>query len=169
LTQNKDQSSGQDNQNTAGPAQSDQTSPSSVSLVGKTVAQIIQTGQTLLADNPTGAFYNYVNEAGGPAQFISYENNAALQNSFVNAFKNGSLTVQDVTQIPQLQFTDNEFFTGQGESGSAGWNTNIEAEMDAANGTYSTGVVFPGIGALYVTWANPSVETSKAAPETTQG
>ena len=119
------------------------------------IADIVNLAKNALSD-PTSVFYSMVNQDNGPASFISYVDDPQMQQSFVDAFNNKTLTIQNASDVAGLDYQDNTVLTGISETCRISMNGAWMASQDKANGTYSTGLMMPIIGGLYVTWANPS-------------
>ncbi len=69
------------------------SSGNDVTSTATSVAGILEQAQQTLNSDPAAVFYSLVNDFGGPAKFISYNSNADLQKSFVQAFNSGSLAI----------------------------------------------------------------------------
>lgn len=126
------------------------------------IADIVKQAQSALSD-PAAVFYEFVNQDDGPASFISYVGDQKMQQSFVAAFNNKTLTIQNASGVAGLDYQDKTVLTGTSENGGGSLNGAWMAEQDKTNGTFSTGIIMPVIGAIYVTWANPSANTNSAA------
>jgi hypothetical protein len=129
------------------------------------IADIVKQAQSALSD-PAAVFYNMVNQDDGPASFISYVGDAQMQQSFVTAFNNKTLTIQNASDVAGLDYQDKTVLTGTSENAGGGINGAWMAEQDKTNGTYSSGMIIPVIGGIYVTWANPSANTGSGASMT---
>jgi len=105
-------------------------------------------------------YYSFVNQMGGASNFAAFMFSGSEQQSFVQAFNNKTLTIQNASDVAGLDLQDNTVLTGTSESGTMSMNDAWMASQDLANGTYSTGLFIPIVGGIYVTWANPSTSTS---------
>ena len=124
------------------------------------IAAIVAAAQSTLSD-PSSAFYQAFNgdvSAGavdGPAALASTmpADEAA---AFVSAFNNRTLTIQSAVDVPFIDYKDNSVLTGTSETAHVDYNQDAMNTYAQTAGVYSTMLVAPGIGALYVTWAKPS-------------
>lgn len=126
------------------------------------ISQIVQLAKDSLTD-PGAVYYNFVNQMGGASKFAACMFSGNEEQSFVQAFNNKTLTIQNASDVAGLDLQDNTVLTGTSESGSMSMNDAWMASQDSINETYSTGLFMPIVGGIYVTWANPTAGTSLSA------
>ena len=135
----------------AATAQAPATAPAPLSL-----SYILDQAKADLAD-PTGDFYGVVNQGfNGPEQFASSFSDPIQRQSFIDAFNNQTLTIQNAANVAGLDDVNTTLLTGTSESLSGSSNEVWRTQQDAASGTYSTGLNIPLIGNIYVTWPKPA-------------
>ncbi len=90
-----------ENQTQFGTYGSGQAEPSASSA---SIAAVVQAAQGSLSD-PSAAFYNAINSAGGPADWASFMSDSRRK-SFVQAFDNKTLPVQNASNVSGLGRVD---------------------------------------------------------------
>jgi hypothetical protein len=122
------------------------------------ISGIVQQAKNALNDT-TSVFYNFVNEMGGPSSWSTFMGTTEQQ-SFAEAFNSKTLTIQNASNVAGLDYKDNTILSGTSETGTISINGAWRASQDKLNGTYSTGLMIPVEGGIYVTWANPNPSAS---------
>jgi hypothetical protein len=123
------------------------------------ISQIVQLAKSSLSD-PTAVYYNFVNQVGGTSKFAAFMFSGGEEQSFVQAFNNRTLTIQNASDVAGLDLQDNTVLTGTSERVNMSMNDAWMASQDSSKGTYSTGLFIPVVGGIYVTWANPAASAS---------
>jgi hypothetical protein len=119
------------------------------------IADIVKQVQSTLND-PNSVFYNMVNQAGGPEKWSSYMANEQDQQSFIDAFNNKTLIVENASNVAGLDYQDNTVLTGISENVRSSESTAFVLAQNAAG--YQAGVMqLPVIGGIYLAWKDPKM------------
>ena len=123
------------------------------------ISQIVQLAKDSLTD-PTAVYYDFVNQMGGAGKFAAFMFSGSEEQSFVQAFNNKTLTIQNAYDVAGLDLQDNTVLTGTSERVDMSMNDAWMSRQNSGNGTYSTGLFIPIVGGIYVTWTNPAASTN---------
>ena len=144
------------------PANQTISSASELSISG-----IANAAQNALSD-PTATFHDIVNQQGGPASFASFISDPKERQSFINAFNNQTLIIQNAADVPGLNYQDHTVLTGSTEAVHTSYNEGFISNQMAA-GTASGVMTLPVIGGIYLAWPNSSASSSPATSATPTG
>ncbi|HEY3848503.1 MAG TPA: hypothetical protein VGL95_15460 [Acetobacteraceae bacterium] len=119
------------------------------------IADIVKQAQSTLND-PSSVFYNIVNQAGGPEKWSYHMDNEQDQQSFIDAFNNKTLIVENASNVAGLDYQDNTVLTGISENVRSSESTSFLLAQNAAG--YQTGLMqLPVIGGIYFAWKDPKM------------
>ena len=131
------------------------------SVSASSVSDIVKSAASVLKD-PTSTFYDYVNALGGPASFISYVCNAPEQQSFIDAFNNKTLNIQNASDIAGLDYKDSTVLTGTSETLNGSYSGKYISNR-LANGNIASILMFPAVGGIYFSYPAPTTADGPAA------
>jgi hypothetical protein len=150
----------------AKPASGDTTSlPEQNPPTAASISNMVAAAGSILRD-PASVFYEVINSEGGPEKYASYMADPQERASFVQAFNDKTLSIQNASDVAGLNYTDSTSLTGTSETANEIYNTAyLAAQNSGAN--YASLIMFPAVGGIYFSWArssaNASADTTPAA------
>ena len=137
--------------------QPEQTPPTEASI-----SDMVKASGSILQD-PTSVFYQFINQDNGPESYSSYMGDPQEQASFVQAFNDKTITVQNASDVTGLDYTDSSVLTSRSETASENYNPAFLATQNSGS-NYASMLMFPAVGAVYITWPKSSGASANTAP-----
>jgi hypothetical protein len=126
------------------------------------IADMVMAAGSILQD-PTSVFYQEINSEGGPEHYMSYMSDPQTRASFVQAFNDKTLTIQNASDVAGLNYTDSTSLTSTSETSNENYNTTyLSAQNSGAN--YASLIMFPAVGGIYFSWPKSSSASANTTP-----
>jgi len=133
-------------------------------VTAASISDVVKNDASALND-PAAVFYACVNETGGPASIVSGFTSVQEQQSFIDAFNNRTLNIQNASDVAGLDYRDSTVLTGTSIKGGGSYNGQYVTNK-LAEGIQSSLMIFPAVGAIYYSWPAPTTAGGSAASTT---